>query len=128
VPPLTKAEFVKRADAACAQRVEEARAEFLAYGQRGSKPNESPAEQRAHLATIAQSIIAPELEQQIADVKALGAPKGDEQEVRAILAAMEAGVSKAVANPKQAIEASSTLLEPAPRLARAYGMRVCGTG
>lgn len=127
-PPLSKAEFVKRADAACTQRVEEARAKFLAYGESVTKPQESPAERQAHLATVAQTIIVPELREQVADVRSLGAPKGDEQAVEAILGAIENGIPKAVAHPKRAIEESANLFEPAARLAKAYGLRVCGTG
>ncbi len=127
-PPLSKAEFIKQADAACTKRVEEARKEFFAYGQRVAKAKESDAERKAHLDTVAKTIIAPELRQQVADVKALGMPKGDEGEIEEILLALERGIAKAEAQPQRAIEESSRLLEPAARLASAYGLKVCGTG
>lgn len=127
-PPLSKAEFIKRADAACTQRVEEARTKFFAYGRSVAKANESPAEREEHVTTVAETIIVPELRQQIADVRALGAPKGDEGQVSAILSAIEKGIAKAKAHPKQAIEESEILLEPAGKLAKAYGLQVCGTG
>lgn len=127
-PPIGKAEFIKRADAACTRRVEEAREKFLAYGKSVAKANESAAERQAHLDAVAKTIIAPELQQQIADIRALGAPRGDKGEVEAILLAIEAGITKAQAHPKRAIEESQRLLEPAGRLASAYGLQVCGTG
>lgn len=126
--PLGKAEFIKRADAACTQRVEEARTKFFAYGRSVAQENESPAERKAHYATVAETIIVPELRQQIADVKALGVPKGDEEGVEAILLAIENGIAKVEAHPKQAIEESERVLEPAGKLAKAYGLEVCGTG
>jgi hypothetical protein len=125
---LSKAEFVKQADAACVKRQEEARGEFIAYGERVSKSGETTAEKEAHVATVAETIVMPELQQEIEDIRALGAPKGKEGEVEALLVALEEGVDKARAHPKRSIVESAKLLEPAGELARNLGLKICGTG
>jgi hypothetical protein len=125
---LSKAEFIDQADAACTKRLEEARGEFLAYGEKVVNGNESGAEKEAHIATVAETIVVPELRREVEDIRALGTPKGDKSEIEAILVAIEAGTGKALANPQKAIEESAGLLEPAGRLAAAYGLKVCGTG
>lgn len=125
--PLPKAEFIKRADAICAQHLEETRTKFLAYGKSVAKAGETAAEREGHIAVVAETIVAPELRQEIADIRALGVPEGDQGKVEAILVAIEGGITKVIAQPRRAVEGSGAL-EPAGRLARAYGFQVCGTG
>lgn len=125
---LSMAEFVKQADAACVKRQEEAREDFIAYSERVAKSGETTAEREAHLATVAETIVMPGLQQQVEDIRALGAPKGKEGEVEALLLALEEGAEKVRAQPKRSIEESEKLLEPAGELARNLGLKACGTG
>lgn len=125
---LSMAEFAKQADAACLKRQEEARGDFVAYTERVAKSGETPAEQEAHLATVAETIVAPELRRQVEDIRALGAPNGKEGEVEELLLALEEGVEKVRAEPKRSIEESDKLLEPAGQLARNLGLKACGIG
>ena len=125
--PLSVAAFIKRADAACSKRQSEAQAKFLAYSKEAAKPSESSAEREAHIIKVAETIVVPELQREVEDIKALGVPEGREDEVKAILQAIEAGIEKARAHPELVLE-SSTYLEPAGKLARKFGLKVCGAG
>jgi len=119
---ITKAEFVKRADAVCAK----ASADVNALG--------TPKSIRdlGRLSDKAKGIAAKE----VADVRALGAPKGDETQVRAMLAAVERSIAvigrvaeaaKAgnSAKVQQILTEAQTDTERARRLAQAYGLKRC---
>jgi hypothetical protein len=125
---LSDAKFVRLADAACTKRRNQARAEFIAYGEQVSKPNESPAEQKTHLIKVGETIVVPAWRHEIDDITALGAPAGKTDQVEAMLQAIEAGIEKARAQPERVLEASSKFLAPAAKLAAGLGLKVCGNG
>jgi hypothetical protein len=114
-PALTKAQFVAQADAICAagdRTIEEA---IKALG-RGGEP--SPAD--LHQFSI---IAVPAIQQEVDAIKALPPPEGDEDEVKAILAAVQKGIDKIKSDPTS-IE--SDPLAEADRLAEDYGLEQCG--
>lgn len=81
---LTKAEFIKRADAIC-ERIDE---EQLNRLQRVVKEDPSIIEDDQAEAELAISVGMPLIKQQAAEIEELGAPAGDEEEVQTILDAM----------------------------------------
>jgi len=120
----TKAEFVSKANAICTkanQKLEAAGRTFF-KGTGGTQPTE---------ADFVREKVSPILEQELLDpIEALGAPKGDEEQVTAIVAAGRQAVAK--------LEKNAVLLKAPPgsakdpfrslsRLARTYGL-TCGGG
>lgn len=115
---ITKDEWIVQADEICAQgneEIEEQAGEVFG----GGPP--SAAEERRFIEEVA----LPNIEEQVADVKALGAPEGDEDEVEAIVSAAEEGLAEARQDPS-ALEEDA--LDDATRLMAEYGSTVCGGG
>jgi hypothetical protein len=114
-PALTKDQFIAQADAICAagdRTIEEA---IEALG-RGGEP--SPAD--LHQFSI---IAVPAIQQEVDAIEALPPPEGDEDEVEAILAAVQKGIDEIRSDPTS-IE--SDPLAEADRLAEDYGLEQCG--
>jgi hypothetical protein len=111
---LTKAEWIAKADAICKQGNQEIN---QATKQFQGKPTQAQFDQ------FATDTLAPSVQKQVDQIRALSAPGGNEAQVNAILDAAEADVNKVKANP------SSIQGDPfadANKLARAYGLKVCG--
>ena len=131
---LTKAEFIRRADAICRKGGSQVQREFAAYVQRNSdavSPESPQSEQGAAAAEIIDTIYVPGNEKQIERIGSLSAPSGDEGEVKAILAAMQDGLDEASDRPLVFIRAGSPkgpAFTEARKLARAYGLADCGQG
>lgn len=121
---ITKAEWIARADAICAegnQRVQKQVGGRLA----GLEPG-SPTFDRAH-ARILSEVALPDLRDQVAQISALGAPRGDEERVDAILAAVRAGIDESTADPA-AFNAPDGSIAEAASLIGEYGSKVCSAG
>jgi hypothetical protein len=56
----------------------------------------------------------------------LGAPKGDEATVQAILDATQAGIEEVKADPQALLDGPTDSLVEAEQLARHYGSQQCG--
>ena len=118
--PLTRAEFLEQADAICfssESRIEAAADELVTADER-PRPGE--------VAAIARRVVVPALEAEVRAIEALGAPRGDEEEVAAILEATERGIVQIEADPAGLLDGAPPALREANRLARAYGSRQCG--
>jgi hypothetical protein len=111
----SKAEFLKLANGICNRertRLVTEVGEFLReHKGNGKKQNELIAEAMA-------TILLPQLETQIAEIRALGVPRGDQKQVEAILAAFQGAV-----DAKDHFELAD--LRPSAKLARAYGLQSC---
>jgi hypothetical protein len=123
---ISKAQFIKKADAACSQSAEQVQVELAALLKENDfslNETHSAAESSGLVAVLASS-----LETQVEEIRALGVPDGDEDEVEAILTAFEEGVEKAEEDPKAAANGEVDLLGSAGELAREYGFKVCAQG
>jgi len=125
-PALTKQQFIRRAHAICyhlsKKQVRETEAFYKAHGLNTSAPS-----QRAQERNIA-AVVLPVVEEKIEELGALPVPEGDEARVRAILKAMERGISETEAHPERL--AAPTTAHPNPfaeseRLVAAYGVWLC---
>jgi hypothetical protein len=98
---LSKATFIKKADAIC----EAARSEFLAKLQRFLKDHQKilvsgdVEAKKALLPEILESLLQPNIEGQVEQISTLGAPKGYAPEVAAFLNALQSRMNKALENP-----------------------------
>jgi len=121
---LTKAEFIKQADAICLKSTKGIEADFSSFAkERGSFKNAASSKS---MAEFSSSTILPALSSEAEKLRALGAPGGEEDDVDAILTPFEvgieerenAGVSGHGANPE---------IAKANKLAAEYGLKVCVT-
>ena len=120
---ITKAEFLRKGNAICAQGNKEldAQGKKLFAGQK-SKPT------KAQIAEFAKKYAIPSVEKQVNGIRALGAPAGDEDKVKAILDAADEGVAKLKQDPAAlAASEGSDPFAKANKLARDYGLTVCGS-
>lgn len=121
-PPLSKKAFLKRADAICDRGGEKIRREIqrnkVEYGLQDGNPTNKERE-KAIL-----DLVIPTLAQQTGEIAALGVPKGDEDEVAAIVAALEKGVTETEADASLAIEGPNPFNE-ASQLSKKYGLKKC---
>ena len=118
-PTPTKAEFLQKANAICDAANAQLQADFEALGT--TRPTQ------AQLERVVTDKLVPSVEAQIGDIRALGAPEGDEDQVKAILDAAGAGIAKVKADP--ALIASNDGQDPlkeSNELANAYGLTRCG--
>jgi hypothetical protein len=122
--PLSKAQFIKRADAICWR----ARQRFNALYQPFVKKYGLPEGKRRSLAEYAEAVktaLAPSVEWEVKEIRALGAPRGESRTVDAILAAVESGLEAVERHPGVQADPEKQFAE-SHKLARAYGLTICG--
>lgn len=117
--PLTKAEYITLGDQICA----EADTEINATAEEQFGTTEAPAadEQEAFLSEV----VAPSYQQQLDEISELTPPEEDQEEIDAILAALQELTDQAQDAPGELLKAT----EPpeASALAQAYGFTACGS-
>lgn len=107
---VSKAAFIKQVDATCAEEQKKARAAT-----------------RADLDAVIESAVAA-LEAEAKEIESLGAPRGDEEEIDAILANVHKTIDLVEEDPSKASGAASQTLARAEKLADAYGLKNCLLG
>jgi hypothetical protein len=117
--PIAKVRFLTEADRICHST--NARVEAAADDIATSGRDPRPAEARR----LALGIAVPALEAEVQAIDSLGAPRGDEREVEAIIAATERGIAQIKADPVGVVDGPPPALRKAGRLARAYGSTEC---
>lgn len=117
---LTKAEFVKQANAICKEGRAEREDLFKTFTEE-IKSGKATREDQESLVTV---VLKPPYEKTIESLKGLGAPEGDEKQVEAIIAAMEKGLEKAEDNPLVSLRTNIQFAE-ANSLAAKYGLKDC---
>jgi hypothetical protein len=123
---ITKAEFIKQADAICAKGNKQIQTEIQAYSKKvGLSGNTQPT--NAQVTEIANTILVPSVQSQHDDIGALGAPSGQESQVNAILAAVQDGIDQAKKDPTTLLKSNDTTFAKANQLAKDYGLTVCGS-
>lgn len=123
---ISKAQFVKQADAACEKNRKQIETGLSAYFG-GLSGEESQAKKEARLSEAVETIVTPKLQKELAEIRALGAPEDDRDKVEAIVDAIGEAVSKLEEDPVQ-IESSTQIFADAQKLAKEYGLTVCGRG
>lgn len=87
---LTKAEFVKQANAICAEGNKETDAIFAGF---------EKGESKAEAETVIENEFVPSIQGQIDDIRALGAPEGDEATVEEMLDLAQADLDTIESEP-----------------------------
>jgi len=127
---LSKAEFIKQADAICKEGSEEVRTEFATYLKENKikeigEGNESKAETEGRIEEVIEAAI-PTLQQQLDGIRELAAPPADEAQVNAYLEAAEEGIEKGEEDPVELFTATEKVLAKSDKLAKEIGFKVCG--
>jgi uncharacterized protein (UPF0333 family) len=120
---ISKSEFLKKGNAACQQGNQQINAAGKqVFGTNGNHKNPTQAEQTK----FATDTLIPVVQKEIDQIKTLGAPKGDEAQVKAVVDAAQAALDKGKANPTALIQSDSDPFAKANKLANDYGLTVCG--
>ncbi|MDP9189002.1 MAG: hypothetical protein M3O25_07110 [Actinomycetota bacterium] len=116
--PLSKQEFIAQADAICAQ----GDAAIDAEGERFSG-------QENALEALVRTVIVPMTREQVAQIRALTPPAGDEQQITEILDQLDEGLDELNADPNLvAVPDGPATILAARALAGAYGFQSCNRG
>jgi hypothetical protein len=121
---ISKEKFVKKADAICQQgneRMATAFASFLKKSKNITQASEAEYEK------LVGKVLVPNVQREIGEIRALGAPSGDEDRVSEIVEALEEGVETAENDPAAVTNSSDAVFGIASRLAGEYGLTVCGS-
>lgn len=120
---ISKAAFAKKADAVCKKGSERMASAFAKYLKTGEVTDPSQAVQEK----LVGKVLVPSVKREIDELRALGAPSGDEDRVGEIIKALEEGVETAEGNPEAVAVSSDVVFGIASRLAKEYGLEVCGS-
>lgn len=117
---LTKAEFVKQASQICDEIDKETQKnlEAAARSQEGVPPSKNTEEQ------LVNNIVIPALQKQSEQLGELGAPEGDEEEIDAIIGALDDVAADAEANPV-GVAAEPTPFREVDELMKDYDLDDC---
>ena len=121
---ISKAAFIKKADAVCqkgTERMQRAILVFLKQHKDVQRPNKAQSEK------LVGTAIVPSVKTELEELKALDAPEGDEERVDAIISALEEGLETAEDNPEAVVASSDAVFGISGRLAGEYGAEVCGS-
>ncbi len=116
---ISKDDFITQGNQICA----EGNKAFNAAAQEafsGGKPTD------AEMSKFVDETVVPTVQGQIDDLRALGVPAGDEDQVNAILDAAQSGVDALEADPTLFSSGSGDPFAEANKLANDYGLTECG--
>jgi hypothetical protein len=119
-PPLTKAAFVKKGDAICEKVPSRYQARLKALPKPQKSKSPKAAEEEGNLKAA-----VPPLRTASAEFEELSAPKGDEQQAEAIVAALEKGADGLEESPGSELSGTKSPLAAFQRLTKEYGFKVC---
>jgi hypothetical protein len=122
---LTKAEFVKQANAICKKGNATFESEFEAFAKEHNL-NENKAPSKAVQEEAIDQIAVPRISSQVEEIRALGTPKGDDGELEGILTGVEEGLEEAEENPAVLFGEAPSKFKQVNKETREYGLTVCG--
>lgn len=118
--PLTKAKLIEEGDLLCRRASLSISSELApTEGKKAKKPSKKETEEQI------VDVVMPIIQREAGYLDALAPPPGDEDEMDAIVKALEDGVAKTEANPGLVLEGKNPLAK-AESLSRKYGFKVCG--
>jgi len=118
----TKVTFVRKADAICAKAYKQIESGFKSFvGSAGREPFSNIEE----IQKFADTVLIPVRQKEVEELGAVGAPREDEDRVRAILEAYEEGIEKAEESARNAVLSSAGVFVKATELAEEYGLKEC---
>lgn len=126
--PISKEEFVAKADAICKkgnERMEAKLFAFLRKNRTGGTLRKPTVDQNEEFII---TVLIPNLKREISELKELGVPEGDEEKVDAMIAALEDGLETAEDDTRTVAAGTADIVFGiASRLAGEYGLETCGS-
>ncbi len=119
--PLTKAEFIKQADAICRETDKKQETDLKTYMKKHPEKQPSKAGQERVITEVGLPPIQTEAE----ELDELGAPGPDTAKIAAIVSGIEEAVVKAEDDPSILLKSSSDPFGKVDKLARKYGFKAC---
>jgi hypothetical protein len=119
---VTKAEFIKKAEAACEKGEERIQKDFAAFVKKHENVKNPT---KADYAELVDEVMTHNIDEEIDQIQAIGAPSGEEDRVNAIITAREESVKTAEGQPELVIKESKKVFGKASSLAKAYGLQAC---
>jgi len=119
---LTKTEFIEQGDAICKKGNDQSEKEAEEFAEDNHFELEKA--NKDQLEEAVSEVLVPNLERQTEELDALGAPKGDEDEVEAIIVSLEDATGEIEDDPGVVFQGE--VLEKPSKLAEDYGFKVCG--
>jgi len=119
--PLSKAAFIKQADAAC-KEMEKAKTQIVETAFRSAPTGGTPSKE--HLATAIKTEVLPLYEELVGELDALQPPPNDEASVRRFVALYGVALRKAKGNPAALVQTDPFVKGNAA--AGDYGIESCG--
>ncbi len=119
-----RAEFIKTADAICAEGEASERDQIAELFPNVAGPDDLSAAQYEQLAT---EIVVPSLQSQLDQLRALTPPEGDEDAFDAITSGLAEGIAETEGDPSTLAEGGGPNLQEASKLALDYGLKECGS-
>lgn len=120
---LGKAAFVKKVNALCLREQTKLYKETVEHLKGNSRPGARPSAS-LYKETL-NTLFIPGMEEQLEQIQALGAPKGDEPAVGKILTSLQQALEAGRNLPKKETIRLEKLLEPGGELAKEYGIGNC---
>jgi hypothetical protein len=115
----TKAEYIRQADAICTKGNAELQTAAKPFG-------DDPSEKQ--IKDFGLQIFIPNLEGQVAELRALKPPKGDDDTVKLIWDTAQKGLDRLKKDPEEFVrEGTPALFQKTHALTTAYGFKVCGS-
>ena len=119
VETLSKSAFIQEADQICKEGNDQ-------IDQAGKSLGGNPSD--AEIQSFIDETVAPNVENQLDQIRALGIPEGDEAQVNAILDAAQEAVDKIKSDPSVITDNGPDPFAEANKLAKEYGLSTCGNG
>lgn len=122
----TKAEYITKADAVC--KSESASSEKATNDAVAALGTDSPTDEQ--LGTVVTSTILPQLEKQVAALKALEKPKDDADAIDDIYSELDKAIAAGKSDPTSLASSAggSNPFDAANAKAKAFGLKECGKG
>jgi hypothetical protein len=117
---IDKTEFIEQANAIC--KPGKVRLVKAVVGYQKKHLNEASVKV---VPNAARTVIGPELEAQIEQIRELGAPSGDADEIEKYFALLMDGVDEIIAKKPPTFNEAERMLQPAGNSARQYGIDQC---
>jgi hypothetical protein len=122
---LTKAEFIKQGDAICKQGNKEIEEGFEKFAEENDVPkNQEPSKEQG--VELVETVILPNVQQQADQIRELGAPEGDEEQVDELITSLEDAVAEGEDDPEILFSGDTDPFADVNQKTTAYGFEVCG--
>jgi hypothetical protein len=122
---LTKAQFIKQADAICKKENAAIETEFEKFAKENNIPtNKEPNKEQGE--ELVEQVLIPNVKNQSEQIRDLGAPSGEEDRVETLLDTLDEGIEEAEDDPAALFTAKTDPFGKANKLAREFGLEACG--